>query len=187
MVKINQDYEIDLQYFLSKGKNQFDNRFANFSPSFHGNYRNEIKLETYAANIKGQINKIWQSSIKLSQSTDKYLDLQKYNKDTYLDEDGVTDLYKTTQDQLSWQNNIALQKGSFNFIYDFLKQKIKNIKYVIRLHGGHHFFAEAENRGINKWKGFQEKRSFKKADAFIAVSNYVKNHTATYLSYYNKN
>jgi vitamin B12 transporter len=123
--KINQDYEIDLQYFLSKGKNQFDNRFANFSPSFHGNYRNEIKLETYAANIKGQINKIWQSSIKLSQSIDKYVDLQKNNKDTYLDEDGVTDLYKTTQDQLSWQNNIALQKGSFNFIYDFLKQKIK--------------------------------------------------------------
>lgn len=59
--------------------------------------------------------------------------------------------------------------------------KIKNIKYVIRLHGGHHFFAESEKRGINKWKGFQEKRSFKKADAFIAVSQYVKNHTANYL------
>lgn len=64
--------------------------------------------------------------------------------------------------------------------------KIKNIKYIIRLHGGHHFFAEGENRGINKWKGFQEKRSFKKADAFIAVSRYVKNHTENYLSYSNK-
>jgi glycosyltransferase involved in cell wall biosynthesis len=64
--------------------------------------------------------------------------------------------------------------------------KIKDIKYIIRLHGGHHFFAEGENRGINKWKGFQEKRSFKKADAFIAVSNYVKRHTEKYLSYSNK-
>ena len=64
--------------------------------------------------------------------------------------------------------------------------KIKEIKYIIRLHGGHHFFAEGENRGINWWKGFQEKRSFKKADAFIAVSNYVKSHTAKYLSYHNK-
>ena len=64
--------------------------------------------------------------------------------------------------------------------------KIKEIKYVIRLHGGHYFFAEVKNRGINWWKGFQEKRSFKKADAFIAVSNYVKSHTATYLSYHNK-
>ncbi|EDP69675.1 glycosyl transferase, group 1 [Flavobacteriales bacterium ALC-1] len=67
----------------------------------------------------------------------------------------------------------------------FIK-KIKPIKYVIRLHGGHHFFAEAENRKISQWKGFQEKRSFKKADAFIAVSKYVKSHTAKYLSYHNK-
>ena len=123
--KINQDYEIDLQYFLSKGKNQFDNRFANFSPSFHGNYRNEIKLETYAMNIKGQINKAWQSSIKLSQSTDKYLDLQKLNNFTFEDDANLKDLYKTTQDQLSWQNNVALPRGSITLLYDFLKQKIK--------------------------------------------------------------
>jgi len=64
--------------------------------------------------------------------------------------------------------------------------KIPKIKYIIRLHGGHHFFSEAENRKINWWKGFQEKRSFKKADAFIAVSKYVKVHTAKYLSYKNK-
>ena len=123
--KINQDYEIDLQYFLSKGKNQFDNRFANFSPSFHGNYKNEIKLETYAMNIKGQINKAWQSSIKLSQSTDKYLDLQKLNNFTFEDDANLKDLYKTTQDQLSWQNNVALPRGSITLLYDFLKQRIK--------------------------------------------------------------
>lgn len=64
--------------------------------------------------------------------------------------------------------------------------KIKAVKYIIRLHGGHHFFAESENRKINKWKGFQEKRSFKKSDAFIAVSHFVKNHTEKYLSYNNK-
>jgi len=123
--KINQDYEINLQYFLSKGKNQFDNRYADSSPSFHGNYKNEIKLETYAFNIKGQINKVWQSSIKLSQSTDKYLDLQKYNSLTFQDDANLNDLYKTTQDQLNWQNNITLPKGSITLLYDFLKQKIK--------------------------------------------------------------
>ncbi|MCW5519167.1 glycosyltransferase family 4 protein [Aureitalea sp. L0-47] len=59
-------------------------------------------------------------------------------------------------------------------------------KKVIRLHGGHHFFSEAEKRGINWKKGILEKRSFKKADAFIAVSNYVKDHTEKYLSYQGK-
>ena len=100
--KINHDYEINLQYFLSKGKNQFDNRYADSSPSFHGNYKNEIKLETYAFNIKGQINKVWQSSIKLSQSSDKYLDLQKFNSSIPpwgQDDANLNDLYKTTQDQ----------------------------------------------------------------------------------------
>ncbi|RIW12248.1 glycosyltransferase family 1 protein [Algoriphagus lacus] len=60
------------------------------------------------------------------------------------------------------------------------------IKYLIRLHGGHHFFAEGEKRGVNKWKGFQEKKSFQKADGFVAVSDYVKTHTETYLSYHSK-
>lgn len=65
-------------------------------------------------------------------------------------------------------------------------QKLPNVNYVIRLHGGHHFFSKSEDRGINLWKGFQEKRSFKKADAFIAVSDYVREHTEKYLSYHGK-
>ncbi|MQP24775.1 glycosyltransferase [Flavobacterium sp. LMO8] len=81
------------------------------------------------------------------------------------------------------ENPIDIVEGA-ELSFAFLP-KIKGVKYVVRLHGGHHFFAEAENRGINGWKGFQEKRTFKKADAFIAVSDYVKNHTATYLSYHN--
>jgi glycosyltransferase involved in cell wall biosynthesis len=59
-------------------------------------------------------------------------------------------------------------------------------KKVIRMHGGHHFFAEAEKRNINWRKGTLEKWSFAKADGFIAVSNYVKNHTSKYLSYHKK-
>ncbi|MGJ8666517.1 MAG: glycosyltransferase family 4 protein [Patiriisocius sp.] len=49
----------------------------------------------------------------------------------------------------------------------------KNIKKVIRLHGGHHFFTTFENRSTEAKKVFLEKNSFKKADAFIAVSEYV--------------
>jgi glycosyltransferase involved in cell wall biosynthesis len=60
------------------------------------------------------------------------------------------------------------------------------IKYVIRLHGGHHFFAEGENRKVKWWKGFQEKKSFSKADAFIAVSEYVQSHTSKYLTFNQK-
>lgn len=61
----------------------------------------------------------------------------------------------------------------------FIK-KIQGIKYIIRLHGGHYFFAESENRSINPWKGFQEKKSFEKADGIIAVSDYVRSHTSKF-------
>ncbi|OAB75732.1 glycosyltransferase family 4 protein [Cochleicola gelatinilyticus] len=59
-------------------------------------------------------------------------------------------------------------------------------KKIIRLHGGHHFFSEAERRGINRRKAILEKRSFRKADGFIAISEYVKEHTEKYLNYRNK-
>jgi glycosyltransferase involved in cell wall biosynthesis len=64
--------------------------------------------------------------------------------------------------------------------------KIKNIPFVIRLHGGHHFFSKGENREIDRWKGFQERVSFSKADAFIAVSEYVKKVTGSFLSFHGK-
>jgi glycosyltransferase involved in cell wall biosynthesis len=65
-------------------------------------------------------------------------------------------------------------------------QKLKGVKYLIRMNGGHHFFAESENRKINWWKGYQEKRSFKKADHVIGVSEYVVKHTSKYLNFKDK-
>jgi glycosyltransferase involved in cell wall biosynthesis len=80
---------------------------------------------------------------------------------------------------INQENPIDVIEGS-ELSFSFLP-KILNIQYVIRLHGGHHFFAEGEQRPLNKWKAYQEKRSFKKADGFIAVSNYVLNHTQRFL------
>ena len=64
----------------------------------------------------------------------------------------------------------------------FILPRKTPFKKIIRLHGGHHFFAESENRSINKWKGYQERVSFGKADAFLAATQYVINHTGKYLS-----
>lgn len=51
--------------------------------------------------------------------------------------------------------------------------KIKGIKYIIRMHGGHHYFSLAEKRKLEWKKVWQEKKSFFKSDYIIAVSNYV--------------
>ena len=56
-------------------------------------------------------------------------------------------------------------------------------KKVIRLHGGHHFFTLEQGAKLSVWKGYQEKRSFLKADRFIAVSDYVGLKTQEYLKH----
>lgn len=55
--------------------------------------------------------------------------------------------------------------------------KLKEVSYVIRMHGGHHFFAKAEQRPTQWRHVLQEKRSFAKADAILAVSEFVKEET----------
>jgi glycosyltransferase involved in cell wall biosynthesis len=62
----------------------------------------------------------------------------------------------------------------------------KGIKKVIRMHGGHSFFSEFENKKINFWKYFQEKLSFKNCDAIIATSEFVKTQTSKYFNFKNK-
>lgn len=78
------------------------------------------------------------------------------------------------------QNPITyIEGGEMDFAF---LRKIPGIKYGIRLHGGHHFYSKYENKPLNKWKVFQEKRSFKKADVFIGVSDFVIKETSKYLS-----
>ena len=76
---------------------------------------------------------------------------------------------------------IEAQEAGFAFI------KIpKGIPKVIRMHGGHLFFAAFENKKINTWKAFQEKGSFKKCDAVISTSEFVKKETAKHIDFSNK-
>jgi glycosyltransferase involved in cell wall biosynthesis len=61
--------------------------------------------------------------------------------------------------------------------------RITSYKKIIRLHGGHHFFANELDKKPAIWRSFQEKQSFKKADGYIAVSDYVGRQTQKYLHF----
>lgn len=79
------------------------------------------------------------------------------------------------------QNPIDIVEGSeLNFAFFPNKTPYKKL---IRLHGGHHFFALEQGRKTAAWRSFQEKRSFIKSDYFVAVSNFVGNQTKKYLNY----
>ena len=120
-----------------------------------------------------------------------------YGERTIVTREGVTIIYTPFSKKrgVAWWHNyssvnreltelhrhspIDVVEGS-ELSFAFIKKR-KDIAFIIRMHGGHHFFTEGEQRKLNKWKAFQEKRSFSKADGFIGVSQYVVNHTKKFL------
>lgn len=76
-----------------------------------------------------------------------------------------------TLKKIHQQNAIDIVEGS-ELAFAFFPKKTPYRK-VIRMHGGHHFFAVTLGKKPALWRGFQERQSFQKADAIIAVSNYV--------------
>ena len=121
--KINEDYKIDLMYYLVKGNNSFDNRYTDAAFT---NFKNETKQQILATSLTAQINSSWKASIKIGQTTDKYLDKQKYDLSSvgYYNPN-LNDLYQTTQNQFTWQNDFKLPIGSLTLLYDRLTQEIK--------------------------------------------------------------
>lgn len=73
------------------------------------------------------------------------------------------------------KNPLDIIEGSeLNFAF-FPKEYFA--KKVIRLHGGHNFFAKSMGKKPAFWRSYQEKKSFEKADALVSVSNYVGSKT----------
>lgn len=76
---------------------------------------------------------------------------------------------------------IEAQEGGLAFV------KIpKEICKVVRMHGGHHFFHSFENNKLSLRKSILEKITFKKTDAVIATSDFVKTQTSKFLDFSNK-
>lgn len=110
-----------------------------------------------------------------------------YNEIEIEDEVAIYRLKKSKVKGLAWYFNSKAINRKINKIHaenqiDIVETpelglsfitKNAGTKYIIRLNGGHHFFAKAENRPTEFKKAWSEKRSFAKADHIIAVSEYV--------------
>jgi glycosyltransferase involved in cell wall biosynthesis len=62
-------------------------------------------------------------------------------------------------------------------------RKFNGPNFVIRCHGGHQFFSDAENKPTGGWRVFQERRSFRKADRVFGVSHHVLSKTSEFLEF----
>lgn len=117
--KISENHNLSFQYFLSQGKNKFDNRYANFDPTI--DWKNTLDQESFSGTVNSQLTSYWRSSFRLGQGIDEYVDKQRYITDAYIEADNI---YRTIQNQITWQNDVILPIGSLTLLYDKLDQKI---------------------------------------------------------------
>jgi len=120
--KINEKFDINFQYFLSQGKNKYDNSSDNYYQRF--SYENSQDQESISGTVNSQLTNYWKSSLRVGRGIDDYVEKQSYSffgPGGYIDKDNV---YKTIQNQITWQNDILLPLGSLVLLYDKLDQKI---------------------------------------------------------------
>ena len=117
--KINEKLDINFQYFLSQGKNKYDNRYANSDPSI--DWKNTQDQESLSGTVNSQLTNYWKSSFRVGLGIDDYVEKQR--SISYVTRE-VDNVYKTIQNQITWQNDILLPLGSLVLLYDKLDQKI---------------------------------------------------------------
>ena len=147
--QFSEKIKIDFQYFLSTGKNMFDNRFANFDATYI-NYKDKTKQEAYSSKLTGIISDNWKSSLKIGKSTDLYSAQQKYDNRIFSNVSGEVDKYETSQYQLAWQNNINFDYGSLVLLYDYLKEEIDTTNTYAKDNRDNNGFVIAYNTQYEK-------------------------------------
>jgi vitamin B12 transporter len=110
--QFNDKIKIDFQYFLTTGRLKSDN---SFNAGAFKNERNKTKQEAYSAKLTGNISDNWESSLRIG----KGIDLSTFDQ---VGSDHA--IFKTSQYQLTWQNNINLDYGSLVLLYDFLEEDL---------------------------------------------------------------
>jgi vitamin B12 transporter len=117
--KINEKFDINFQYFLSQGKNKYDNRYANYDPNI--DWKNTQDQESFSGTVNSQLTNYWKSSFRVGLGIDDYVEKQR--SISYVTRE-VDNVYKTIQNQITWQNDLTLPLGSLILLYDKLDQKI---------------------------------------------------------------
>jgi len=101
---------IGLQFFQSQGHNNADG----FGGTGDFDNKSNQTLQSYAVTSKNQIAKNWHSTITFGEGRDKSNNTSAFGRSTF----------KTTQTQMTWQNDFTTPVGDITFAYDKLRQRV---------------------------------------------------------------
>ena len=95
------------------------NSFTTYNPNTYNNnemgYQTQL-LQVLSAYTQNKILKDWQSLVRVGQTVD--------NQKNYLAAGTPNNSYRTTQNQIQWQNDLTLPLGKGLLVYEYLQQKL---------------------------------------------------------------
>lgn len=106
-------HEAGLSVFHSDGRNHYDGGFS--AGTRVRQYENTLTVQNHSAYLKNAITPDWSSTLRMGRSTD--------DSTNFLDA-AMTDVFRTDQNQISWQNDIRLPVGKLLLAWESLEQNV---------------------------------------------------------------
>ncbi|MDP2821352.1 MAG: TonB-dependent receptor [Sulfuritalea sp.] len=115
-------HEIGLSAFHSDGRNRYD--AGTTAVSRARQYENVLAVQSHAAYLKNKVTGNWASTLRIGTSTD---DSTNYSNAV------MTDIFRTDQNQVSWQHDIRLAVGQLLLAWEGLTQNVSGTSnYAIK-------------------------------------------------------
>ncbi|MEO6291691.1 MAG: TonB-dependent receptor, partial [Burkholderiaceae bacterium] len=106
--QINPDWKIDAGLLYADGVNHFDD-------TFKGDTRAAVRTQTLRAGVEGKILSSWKTQLRVSQAVDK---------SNAIESASMPSKFNTTQNQITWQNDIDTPIGVALVGVERLTQKV---------------------------------------------------------------
>lgn len=106
-------HEAGASFFYSDGESKYDSGFSKASAA--NDYRNQLAVSNFSTYLKNAFTRNWTSTLRLGHSTDDSKNLTNHVQSS---------LFRTDQDQYSWQNDIKTGIGNFLLGVERLDQSV---------------------------------------------------------------
>lgn len=106
-------HEAGVNFFYSSGRNKYDS--GSSAAAAAKQYENSLTVQNLGAYLRNALSEGWTSTLRIGKSID---DSTNYTNGA------KSSLFRTDQDQISWQNDVRLAAGSLLLAVEDLKQRI---------------------------------------------------------------
>jgi vitamin B12 transporter len=119
---ISSDHELGAEYLRNEGWNRYDSSY----PSANSDWKTNHIVNATSTYLRSNLTEGWQSTLRIGQSEDETID----TPSTTVGKNN--DTFRTTQDQMSWQNDIRLPLGTAMVLFEHLHEGIASTNTFTR-------------------------------------------------------